>query len=293
MSSRAPSSGPLRAARSCYDHLAGQLGTAVARTAIDRGWVLEQGDDWRLSDDAADQTSRALGLDVRPDPASRRPDLRRCMDWTEHRPHLAGAFGAAVLDALLEAGWLERVPGGRVLAVTPVGAERLRRTGIQGVIVDESGCDADNLCYSGGVAVTAAAAEDWGALVERAAREGLTGVAALAGFAGTVADAVVQNFSAYGQQVADVVWSVRSWDRTERAQRTFAMMDCGFRTGGSRFTPEDGRRRYDVLEVAFLFRAGTITAPLRDADLARLLGVQLGDRVPLPRVREAVLTAAR
>lgn len=173
------------------------------------------------------------------------------------------------------------------------GSERNRPAGIQGVVVDESGCDADNLCYSGGVTVTAAATEGWGALVERAARDGWTGIEALAGFERTVADAMVQNFSAYGQQVADVVWSVRTWDNTERTQRTFAAADCGFRPGGSRFTPAGGRSRYDVLDVEFLFRAGTISAPLHDPSLVHLLGVADGDRVPLLRVREAVLAAGR
>ncbi|MDN5795638.1 MAG: hypothetical protein L0H79_07770 [Intrasporangium sp.] len=292
MSSRAPSSGPLREARSCYDHVAGQLGAAVSRAALQRGWVLVDGDDWRLADDAVQELSRELGLQVRLDPASRRPDVRPCQDWTEHRPHLAGKLGAAVLAAMVEAAWVERIPGGRALAVTPLGAERLRHTGIQGFLVDEAGCDADNLCYSGAVTVTSAAAEDWGALVDRAAREGWTGIAALAGFSGTVADAVIENFSAYGQRIADVIWSVRTWDRMEDTQRTFAMADCEFHQGGSRFLPEDGRRRYDVLEVAFVFRAGTITAPLQDAGLTQLLGVELGERVPLPRVREAVLAAA-
>ncbi|WP_347352656.1 hypothetical protein [Intrasporangium sp.] len=292
MSNHAPRSGPLRAARSCYDHPAGRLGTALARAAVQRGWVLEEGDSWRLADDAAAQVSQALGLDVHLDTASRRPDLRQCLDWTEHRPHLAGKLGAAVLDALLAAGWVARTPGSRVLAVTALGAERLRHSGIQGVAVDASGCEADNLCFSGGVSVTVAAAEEWGDLVERAAREGWTGVTALAGLAGTVADAVTGNFAAYGQQVADVVWSVRTWDRAERTQRTFAMADCGFRSGGSRFAAGEGERRYDIVEVAFLFRAGTITAPLDDPALTRLLDVAPGERVPLPRVREAVLGAS-
>ncbi len=168
-----------------------------------------------------------------------------------------------------------------------------QRTEPPGIVVDESGCDADNLCYSGGVSVTAAASEDWDGLVERAVDEGWTGIAALAGFSGTVGDAVVHNFSAYGQQVADVVWSVRTRDRDGDTQRTFAMADCGFRLSGSRFAPEQGRRRYDVLDVEFLFRAGTVTAPLRDAGLARLLDVELGERVPLEQVRRAVLASAR
>lgn len=290
MSSRAPRSGPLREARTCYDHLAGRLGTAVATAAVHRGWVVEDGEDWWLADDAAGEASRSLGIDVRLDTSSRRPAVRRCRDWTERRPHLAGRLGAALLDSMLGAGWLTRADDSRALTVTPRGAEGLRRAGIQGLVVDESGCEVDGLCYSGAVLVTVAGTEDWSALVDRAGAEGWTGIEALAGFTGTVGDAIVQNVSAFGGQVADIVWSVRTWDRIDRTQRTFPMVDCRFRPGGSRFTPGAAGRRYDVLDVAFLFRAGTVTSPIRDHDLAGLLGVTLGDRVPLPLVRDAVLT---
>ena len=85
-----------------------------------------------------------------------------------------------------------------------------------------------------------------------------------------------------------------TWDRQEGRRRTFAMADCGFGPGGSRFTEVvDGERRFEVLEVTLLFRAGTITAPIRDEDLARLLDVEPGARVELSRVRDTVLAAAR
>lgn len=293
MSSRAPTSGPLREARSCYDHLAGRLGTALASAALHRGWVVEDGDQWRLAADATAAVSRSLGIDVSLDAGSRRAAVRRCLDWTEHRPHLAGAFGAALLGSMLDAGWLTRVGGGRALTVTSQGAQGLRKSGVHGIVVDESGCEVDGLCYSGAVLVTVAAADDWSALVDRAAAEGWTGIEALAAFTGTVGDAVVQNVSAFGEQVADVVWSVRTRDRTDRAQRTFAMADCDFGPGGSRFAVGRSGHRYDVLDVAFLFRAGTVTGPLQDDCLAGLLGADLGDRVALPLVRDAVLAAAR
>ena len=114
-------------------------------------------------------------------------------------------------------------------------------------------CDADNLCSANAVLVTAAGGEDWPQLVDRAVREDWTGVAALAAYPGTVADAVTHNHAAYGESVGDVIWSVRTWDRHDRTHRTFAAVDCEFRPGGSRFTSNDGDRRYDVLEVSFLF----------------------------------------
>jgi DNA-binding transcriptional ArsR family regulator len=109
-----------RAARSCYDHLAGALGVAVTDGLCDAG-ALE-----RSSLALVDAGSlRALGVDVPDVRAARRPLTRSCLDWSERRPHLAGALGAAVLDALLERGWVRRRPGGRALVVTPAGAAGL------------------------------------------------------------------------------------------------------------------------------------------------------------------------
>lgn len=155
------------------------------------------------------------------------------------------------------------------------------------ITVDDTGCDADNLCWSGAVTVTATAEEDWPGLVEIATRSGWSGVSALAARPGTIGDAVVHNFSAYGQQVADVVASVRTWDLTSDRQRTFAAADCGFAPGRSRFLDEPGR--YDVRQVDLLFRAATLTGPVTNVGLLELLGVGRGERVSLVQVREAVL----
>jgi len=112
-----------RAARSCYDHVAGALGVALADRLCAAG-ALD-----RASLSLLDvQPFRALGVDVASLPVGRRPLTRSCLDWSERRPHLAGALGAAVLDALLAGGWLERHPLGRALTVTPTGRERLRAT---------------------------------------------------------------------------------------------------------------------------------------------------------------------
>ena len=55
----------------------------------------------------------------------RRPLVRACVDWTERRPHVAGALGAALLRAMLDSGWVQRRPDGRALNVTPAGREAL------------------------------------------------------------------------------------------------------------------------------------------------------------------------
>ena len=138
-----------------------------------------------------------------------------------------------------------------------------------------------------GAVVTVAAGEDWDALVARAVAEGWVGLEALSGIPGSVGATPLPNVGAYGQEVADTVARVRVLDRTERRVRTFFAADCGFGYRTSRFKREPGR--YVVLTVTFQLRLGDRAAPVRYAELARALGVELGERPPLAAVREAVL----
>ena len=148
---------------------------------------------------------------------------------------------------------------------------------------------AGDLC--GGAMVTVAAGEPWDPFVERAVGEGWVGVEALSGIPGSVGATPVQNVGAYGQEVADTVASVRCWDRVDRVQRTFAAADCGFGYRTSRFKQDPDR--HVVLDVTFQLRLGDLSAPVRYAELARTLGVEVGARAPLAAVREAVLGLRR
>ena len=138
-----------------------------------------------------------------------------------------------------------------------------------------------------GAVVTVAAGEDWDALVARAVGEGWVGLEALSGIPGSVGATPLQNVGAYGQEVADTIARVRVLDRLEGRVRTFFHGDCGFGYRTSRFKREPGR--YVVLTVTFQLRLGDRAAPVRYAELARTLGVALGERPPLAAVREAVL----
>jgi DNA-binding transcriptional ArsR family regulator len=114
----------LRQARTCYDHFAGRLGVGLT-DALERQRVIRAGDDgWELTG-AGVRRLGALGVDVEPLRSRRRPLTRRCLDWTERRPHLAGTLGAAIAQRLLELDWLSRIPGTRALRVTPEGQRRL------------------------------------------------------------------------------------------------------------------------------------------------------------------------
>lgn len=163
-----------------------------------------------------------------------------------------------------------------------------------GIVVDESGCEVDDLVFCGAPEVTVPGSVALDDVVALAVERGWVGTEALAGIPGTLADAVRANASAFGYALADVVSSVRTWDRDRDRQRTFAAVDCGFTAGSSRLaeTLDDGRPRFDVLDVRLLFRMGDLTAPVLDGDLAALLRVPPGARVPPRQVRDAVGAAA-
>jgi DNA-binding transcriptional ArsR family regulator len=112
-------------ARSCYDHLAGRAGTALRDTLLTSRILTPDGDrDFRLTD----RGLRFLGeFGVDPDPIlrSRRMLARDCLDWTERKPHLAGALPAALLTRFLEVGWLDRRRNDRGLTVTDLGRSHL------------------------------------------------------------------------------------------------------------------------------------------------------------------------
>jgi DNA-binding transcriptional ArsR family regulator len=112
----------LAAARLCYDHLAGRLGVAVTGALVEQEAIVEHDGGFARGprlDEALERLEIAL-------PATRRPLALRCIDWSERRPHLAGALGSAVATRALDAGWVERRTGSRALAVTPAGAKALR-----------------------------------------------------------------------------------------------------------------------------------------------------------------------
>ncbi len=176
------------------------------------------------------------------------------------------------------------VAGGSNLVVADDGFDGtavLVRT--QGVRVEQDACS--------GATVTVAAGETWDPFVARAVEAGWVGVEALSGIPGSVGATPVQNVGAYGQEVAQTVASVRCWDRVAGDVRTFAAADCGFGYRTSRFKQEPAR--FVVLEVTFQLRLGDLGAPVRYGELARVLGLEAGQRAPMAAVREAVLGLRR
>jgi DNA-binding transcriptional ArsR family regulator len=115
----------LRFARTCYDHLAGRLGVAIADALVARGHVV-------LADDGGEVTASGesfltrFGVELSPGVRTRRIYCRPCLDWSERRYHVAGQVGAEICRCCLELGWISRIRDSRALRLTPNGRAGLR-----------------------------------------------------------------------------------------------------------------------------------------------------------------------
>ena len=136
------------------------------------------------------------------------------------------------------------------------------------------------------VLVRAQAGEEWEPFVARCVDEGLAGVECLSGIPGRLGATPIQNVGAYGQDVSETIVEVRAYDRENGEVVTLDRDACRFAYRSSVFK---GSGRYVVLEVAFALEAADLSTPVRYAELARTLGVEPGERVPLKDAREAVL----
>jgi len=122
----------LSAARICFDHLAGRLSVELTDAFVTREYVVPD-------EEAAEITAAGtrffteFGIELPGRRATRRNVCRLCLDWTERRPHVAGALGVAMTTRYFELGWMERMPRGHAVIVTPRGRRGLRETfGIDG-----------------------------------------------------------------------------------------------------------------------------------------------------------------
>jgi DNA-binding transcriptional ArsR family regulator len=114
----------MRHARTCYDHIAGVLGVGLAERLIAREHVVLGGEAGEVTASGMTFMSK-LGVDLSNARAKRRVFCRPCLDWTERRPHIGGAVGAALASRCFELKWLERARGGRALTITPAGRRGL------------------------------------------------------------------------------------------------------------------------------------------------------------------------
>ncbi|HEV3427331.1 MAG TPA: helix-turn-helix transcriptional regulator [Paraburkholderia sp.] len=110
----------MRHARTCYDHMAGEVAVQVFERLVDGGLLTLKGDDLEATQTGAARLAE-WGVDLGALRARRRRFACTCLDWSERRPHLGGALGAALLERFTSNGWVERTSRPRVLRITPLG----------------------------------------------------------------------------------------------------------------------------------------------------------------------------
>jgi UDP-N-acetylmuramate dehydrogenase len=160
--------------------------------------------------------------------------------------------------------------------------------GFEGVVilVETTGNSYEIDACSGGM-LQVSAGDDWDQFVQFTLDKGLANLESLSGIPGTVGGAPIQNIGAYGHEVSEVIARVRAYDRHEKKIQTFASADCKFSYRSSIFKQSAGR--FVILDVTFQLRRGTESLPVMYEELARELGVSVGDRVDTRKVRDAVL----
>lgn len=137
-----PKDAALRAARTCYDHLAGTLAVGIADAMVKKELV-------EFADDAGAITSKGLTFlenlgigdqaTLGKPSAGRRVFCKPCLDWSERRPHLAGRIGVLLRDYCFEQNWIRRIGDSRALIITPKGQQAFHRHfGVRQEILDKA-----------------------------------------------------------------------------------------------------------------------------------------------------------
>jgi DNA-binding transcriptional ArsR family regulator len=115
---------PIDYCRTCYDHLAGKVGVAIAESLLRQKLIVYRDKDLDVTPKGV-QWFAELGIDCGEVRQQRRAFAKPCLDWTERRHHLAGALGAALLEKMLEAHWLRRTAQSRAVVLTSKGRQAL------------------------------------------------------------------------------------------------------------------------------------------------------------------------
>lgn len=161
-------------------------------------------------------------------------------------------------------------------------------TGFPGVVIKiENNKVAAEVDACSGATLNIGAGEDWDSFVKTTIDRGWAGLETLSGIPGTVGASPIQNIGAYGHEVSEFIMRVRTYDRQVKAIKTFTNDECHFTYRNSIFKKNPGR--YVVLEVQFNLRRGEFSAPITYEELAKELGVAVGEKADVHKVREAVL----
>ena len=161
-------------------------------------------------------------------------------------------------------------------------------TGFEGTVIHIANNQAESeVDACSGATLTIGAGEDWDTFVATTIARGFAGLETLSGIPGTVGAAPIQNIGAYGHEVSEFITRVRTYDREKKAIKTFTNAECEFEYRNSLFKKNPGR--YIVLSVQFQIRRGEVSTPITYAELAKKLGIAVGEKAPVVDTRKAVM----
>ena len=161
-------------------------------------------------------------------------------------------------------------------------------TGFPGVVIQIANNKvAAEVDACSGATLTIGAGENWDEFVKTTIDRGWAGLETLSGIPGTVGAAPIQNIGAYGHELSEFVTRVRTYDIANKKLRTFTNDECQFKYRDSIFKSNPGK--YVILEVQFNLRRGEMTTPIQYEELAKELGISVGEKADVIKTREAVL----
>ncbi|WP_175616044.1 ArsR family transcriptional regulator [Piscibacillus halophilus] len=121
---KSPKDKALRSARTCYDHLAGNLGVKILTSLVNNGFLVEEDNEYSVTDRGREFLD-TIHIDISELRNKRRSFSHKCLDWSERRHHIGGALGNAIFERLLEFGWIKRLPKTRAISVTTLGEKKI------------------------------------------------------------------------------------------------------------------------------------------------------------------------
>jgi UDP-N-acetylmuramate dehydrogenase len=161
-------------------------------------------------------------------------------------------------------------------------------SGFEGTVIHIANNQAESeVDACSGATLTIGAGENWDDFVATTISRGFAGLETLSGIPGTVGAAPIQNIGAYGHEVSEFITRVRTYDRENKAIKTFTNAECEFEYRNSHFKKHPGR--YIVLSVQFQIRRGEVSTPITYAELAKKLGIAVGEKAPVVDTRKAVM----
>jgi len=118
---------PIKYCRTCYDHLAGKIGVALAESLLQQKIIIEKNNTFEISPEGEKWFSD-FGVNIGDAKKQKRIFLKPCLDWSERRYHIAGSVGTLLLNKMLEQDWIRRTANSRVIIITAKGEKEMLKS---------------------------------------------------------------------------------------------------------------------------------------------------------------------